>query len=154
LLVKKSFFTYVYAVEAFDGPCPVYVQNFTAQGATFRAYLYESGGQRLVVAECVREADLKTLPTELRTLLSGFGGLKLGPLVHSDAQPRWIYHSCAAIDGLAALRGKLAERFGGRFIPGAWEPYAKSAKLAEVNAALAAAREAAPGMAPVAMKVG
>lgn len=153
-LVKKSFFTHVYAVEAFDGPCPVYVQNFTAQGATFRAYLYESGGQTLVVAECVREADLKTLPTELRTLLSGFGSLKLGPMVYSDAQPRWIYHSRAAIDGLAALRGKLTERFGGRFIPGAWEPYAKSAKLAEVNAALAAAREAAPALAPVAMKAG
>jgi hypothetical protein len=31
-----------------------------------------------------------------------------------------------------------------RFIPGAWEPYAKSAKLAEVNAALAMARQATP----------
>jgi hypothetical protein len=145
-LVKKSFFTYVFEVEAFDGPCPVYVQNFTAQGATFRAYLYESNGATLVVAECVREADLKTLPGELRALLSGFGALKLGPMVHSDAQPRWIYHSIAAIDGLAALRAKLTERFGGRFIPGAWEPYAKSAKLAEVNTALAAAREAAPAL--------
>ena len=146
-LVNKSGFTYVYAVEAFDGPCPVYVQNFTAQGATFRAYLYESGGQTLVVAECVREADLKTLPTELRILLSGFGALRLGAMVHSDAQPRGIYHARAAIDGLAALRGRLAEHFGGRFIPGAWEPYAQSAKLAEINAALAAARHAAPALA-------
>ena len=153
-LVKKSFFTYVYEVETFDGPCPVYVQNFTAQGAAFRAYLYESGGQTLVVAECVREADLKTLPTELRGLLSGFGALRLGPLVHSDAQPRWIYHSLAAIDGLKALRGRLAERFGARFVPGAWEPYAKAPKLAEVNAALAAAREAAPARAPMVARAG
>lgn len=142
-LVKKTFFTYVYEVEAFDGPCPVYVQNFTGQGATFRAYLYESGGAKLVVAECVREADLKTLPGELRTLLSGFGVAALGPLVHADAQPRWIYHSLEAIAGLKALRAKLAARFGERFIPGAWEPYAKAAKLAEVNAALARASDAA-----------
>lgn len=149
-LVKKSFFTYVFEVAAFDGPCPVYVQNFTAHGAVFRAYLYESGGAKLVVAECVREADLKTLPTELRTLLSGFGALALGPMVHSDAQPRWIYHSIAAIESLKTLRAKLTERFGGRFIPGAWEPYAKIAKLVEVNAALAAAREAAPVSTPMA----
>lgn len=139
-LVKKTFFTHVYEVEAFDGPCPLYVQNFTAQGATFRAYLYESGGARLVVAECVREADLKTLPGELRTLLSGFGAATIGPMIHADAQPRWIYHSLEAISGLKALRAKLADRFGERFIPGAWEPYAKAAKLAEVNAALARAR--------------
>ncbi|MET3665459.1 FAD/NAD(P)-binding protein [Caulobacter sp. 1776] len=145
-LVKKCFFTYVYEVEAFDGPRPVYVQNFTAQGAAFRAYLYESGGKTLVAAECVREADLKTLPTELRILLSGFGALKLGPLVHTDAQPRGVYPSLAAIDGLSALRARLAERFGGRFIPGAWEPHARSAKLAEVNAALAAAREPASAL--------
>lgn len=142
-LVKKTFFTYVYEVEAFDGPCPLYVQNFTAQGATFRAYLYESGGARLVVAECVREADLKTLPGELRTLLSGFGAATIGPMIHADAQPRWIYHSLEAISGLKALRAKLADRFGERFIPGAWEPYAKAAKLAEVNAALARARDVA-----------
>jgi len=153
-LVKKCFFTHVYEVADFDGPCPVYVQNFTTQGSVFRAYLYESGGAKLVVAECVREADLKTLPTELRTLLSGFGSLKLGALVHSDAQPRWIYHSLSAIEGLAALRGELRNRFGGRFIPGAWEPYAKAAKLAEVNAALAAARESAPALAPNLAKAG
>jgi hypothetical protein len=146
--VKKSFFTYVYEVEAFDGPCPLYVQNFTAQGATFRAYLYESGGAKLVVAECVREADPKTLPGELRALLSGFGAATLGPMVHADAQPRWIYHSLEAIAGLKALRAELAARFGERFIPGAWEPYAKAAKLAEVNAALARARDlAAPAVA-------
>ena len=145
-LVKKSFATYVFEVE-FDGPCPVYVQNFTAQGAAFRVYLYESGGKTLAVAECVREADLAKLPTEMRVLMSGFGSLKVRSLLHSDIQPRWIYHSIAAIEGLKALRGELAARFGGGFIPGAWEPYAKSTKLAEVNAALALAREAAPALA-------
>ncbi|WP_425998551.1 NAD(P)-binding protein [Caulobacter sp. DWR1-3-2b1] len=145
-LVKKSFATYVFEVE-FDGPCPVYVQNFTAQGAAFRVYLYESGGKTLAVAECVREADLAKLPTEMRVLMSGFGSLKVRSLLHSDIQPRWIYHSIAAIEGLKALRGELAVRFGGGFIPGAWEPYAKSTKLAEVNAALALAREAAPALA-------
>jgi hypothetical protein len=152
-LIKKSFATYVFAVE-FDGPCPVYVQNFTAQGATFRAYLYESGGRQLAVAECVRETDVAKLPTEMRVLLSGFGSLKVGALLHSDVQPRWIYHSIAAIDGLKALRGELLARFGGGFIPGAWEPYAKSAKLAEVNAALLAAREGAPALAPLVAKAG
>lgn len=142
-LIKKSFATYVFQVE-FDGPCPVYVQNFTAQGAAFRVYLYESGGQRLAVAECVREADLARLPAEMRVLLSGFGSLKVGPLLHSDIQPRWIYHSIAALEGLKALRARLTDRFGGQFIAGAWEPYAKAAKLAEVNAALLAARAGAP----------
>jgi len=142
-LLKKSFATYVFEVD-FDGPCPVYVQNFTAQGAAFRVYLYESGGQKLAVAECVREADLAKLPTEMRVLMSGFGSLKVGALLHTDVQPRWIYHTLDAIDGLKALRGALAARFGASFIPGAWEPYAKAAKLAEVNTALAAARQAAP----------
>ncbi len=142
-LIKKSFATYVFEVE-FDGPCPVYVQNFTAQGAAFRVYLYESGGRQLAVAECVREADLARLPSEMRGLLSGFGSLKVGTLLNSDIQPRWIYHSIAALEGLKALRARLTDRFGGQFIPGAWEPYAKAAKLAEVNAGLLAARSGAP----------
>lgn len=152
-LLKKSFATYVFEVD-FDGPCPVYVQNFTAQGAAFRVYLYESGGQKLAVAECVREADLARLPTEMRVLMSGFGSLKVGALLHTDVQPRWIYHTQAAIDGLKALRGELSARFGASFIPGAWEPYAKAAKLAEVNAALLAAREGAPALAPMVAKAG
>ncbi len=116
--VETCRFSYVYEVAEFDGPCPVHVRNFTAQGATFAASLYESGGAKLVTAECVREADLKTLPTELRILLSGFGALKLGPLVHSDAQAQ-TWPSLAAAEGLKALRGRLVERFGGRFVLGA-----------------------------------
>lgn len=152
-LLKKSFATYVFAV-AFDGPCPVYVQNFTAQGAAFRVYLYESGGQTLAVAECVREADLAKLPGEMRTLMSGFGALKVGALLHTDVKPRWIYHKLDAIAGLKALRRELAGRFGTAFIPGAWEPYAKAAKLSEVNAALLAAREDTPALAPTGAKAG
>lgn len=144
-LVKKSFHTYVFRVE-FDGPCPVYVQNFTVQGSCFRAYLYESDGETLVVAECVRQADLADLPGELRGLLSGVGSLKVGELLQAAAQPRWIYHSLASIEGLRALRGRLAERFGPAFVCGAWEPYAKSAKLAEVNRDLALARLGETGL--------
>lgn len=138
--VEKSLFTYVYEVDGFDGPCPVHVQNFTAQGATFRASLYESGGARLVTAECVREADLKTLAGELRMLLSGFGALKLGPMIHSDVQPRRDYPSLATVRGLAALQGRLAERFEGRFILGDLAP-------ADLNAALSAARKVEPVLA-------
>ena len=141
-LIRTSFTTYVFAV-AFDGPCPVYVQNFMAQGSVFRVYLYQSGGATLAVAECVREADLARLPGEMQGLLSGFGALQVGALLLSDVQPRWIYHSMAAIEGLKALRGALSARFGSGFIPGAWEPYAKAAKLAEVNTALLAARQEA-----------
>jgi len=152
-LIKKSFATYVFAV-AFDGPCPVYVQNFTATGSAFRVYLYESGGRQLAVAECVKEADLAALPGEMRALLSGFGSLKVGALLHSDVQPRWIYHSLDAIAGLKSLRSRLADRFGTAFIPGAWEPYAKAAKLAEVNAALLAARQGDAAAPPVSAKAG
>lgn len=137
-LMTKSAFTYVYEVAEFDGPCPVRVQNFTAQGATFRAGLYASNGAKLVVAECVREADLKTLPTELRVLLSGFGALKLGPLVHTDVQPREAYPSTAVVAGLAVLQGKLDKRFNGRFIARAWTPQV------EINNALAASFTATP----------
>ncbi len=137
-LIRKTFHTYVFEA-GFDGPVPLYAQNFTATGDCFRAYLYESAGRRLIVAECVREADPTALPDELTTLLAGFGALEVGALLHTGQQDRWIYHSLEAIAGLAALRARLAERFGPSFVCGAWEPYGKSAKLAEVDAALAAA---------------
>jgi hypothetical protein len=115
--LEKCVFTYVFEVDGFDGPCPVQVHNFTAQGAVYRAHLYESGGATLVAAECVREADFKTLPTELRTLLSGFGRLGLGPMVHADVQSRSI-PSLAAVEGMTLLRAQLADRFGERFVLG------------------------------------
>jgi hypothetical protein len=146
-LAPKCVFTHVFEVAAFDGPCPVHVHNFTTRGSVFRASLYESGDDKLLLAECVREPDFKTLPTELRTLLSGFGSLTLGAMVHSDVQPCWIAPSLVDREGLAALRGKLAERFGRRFIPGAWEPHAQAAKLAQINAALALARDVTPAFA-------
>lgn len=137
-LIKKTFHTYVFEAR-YDGPVPFYVQNFTASGEVFRGYLYESAGQTLIVAECVRPAEVDALPGQLRRLFSGFDALEVGPLRRVGEQARWIYHSLEAIEGLAALRGALAERFGASFVCGAWEPYGKSAKLAEVDAALATA---------------
>lgn len=137
-LIRKTFASYIYRCD-FDGPCPAYVQNFTAAGAAFRVYVYETGGDRMAVAECVREADPLALKDEMHALMAGLGNLTVGELAHVSVQPRWIYHSLEAVAGLKTLRSRAAERMGERFIPGAWEPYAKAAKLAEVNAALAAA---------------
>jgi len=137
-LIRKTFASYIFQCD-FDGPCPAYVQNFTASGAAFRVYVYETGGQRMAVAECVREADPLALKDEMHSLMSGLGNLTVGDLAHVSLQPRWIYHSLEAMAGLKALRARAADRMGPRFVAGAWEPYAKSAKLAEVNAALAAA---------------
>ncbi|ATQ41556.1 NAD(P)-binding protein [Caulobacter mirabilis] len=137
-LLRKTFASYIYEAR-FDGPCPAYVQNFTAQGSAFRVYVYVTGGRTMAVAECVREADPLDLKAEMADLMAGLGALEVGELAQVSVQPRWIYHSREAVDGLAALRAAAAARFGPRFIAGAWEPYAKSAKLAQVNAALAAA---------------
>lgn len=137
-LIRKTFASYIFDCD-FDGPCPAYVQNFTARGAAFRVYVYETGGRRMAVAECVRETDPLDLKDEMHALMSGLGTLDVGDLMHVSLQPRWIYHSLEAMAGLKALRARAAERMGASFIPGAWEPYAKSAKLAEVNAALAVA---------------
>lgn len=137
-LIRKTFASYVFQCR-FDGPCPAYVQNFTASGAAFRVYVYETGGERMAVAECVREADPLALKDEMHSLMAGLGTLTVGDLVHVSLQPRWIYHSLEAMARLKALRARAADRMGPRFVAGAWEPYAKSAKLAQVNAALAAA---------------
>jgi hypothetical protein len=131
--LDKCVFTYVFEVERFDGPRPVQVNNFTAQGAVFAAHLYESGGATLVAAACVREADFNTLPTELRTLLSGFGRLKLGPMVHGDVQSRPV-PSLAAAESLALLRDQLAARFGGRFVLADASAKARNALAAPVLA--------------------
>lgn len=145
-LLHKTFASYIYEAD-FDGPCPAYVQNFTAEGAAFRVYVYETGGRTMAVAECVRETDPLDLKAEMADLMRGLGDLDVGELAHVSVQPRWIYHTREAIEGLAALRAAAAARFGPRFVAGAWEPYAKSAKLAEVNAALAAAWTEEPALA-------
>ncbi len=137
-LLRKTFASYIYEA-AFDGPCPAYVQNFTARGAAFRVYVYATGDRTMAVAECVRETDPLDLKAEMTDLMAGLGALEVGELAQVSVQPRWIYHSREAIEGLAALRAAAAARFGPRFVAGAWEPYAKSVKLAQVNAALAAA---------------
>ena len=138
-LLPKSFATYVFAAN-WTGPRPFYVQNFTATGVCFRVYIYESAGQTLLTAECVAEASAADLRREIHDLLQGFEGkLTLGDQIATAIKPRWIYHSVAAMLGLADLRAALFARMGPAFVPGAWEPYAKTEKFAEVNTALAAA---------------
>jgi hypothetical protein len=134
-LFAKTFQVETYRAR-FTGPAPFYLQNFTAQGCVFRAYVYRSGGETLVTAECVAEGDVRA---ELPGLLAPAGGLMLGERLSARSQPRWINPTIAAIGGLQQLRGAAAARFGPRFVAGAWESYAKGEKFAEVNAALAAA---------------
>lgn len=138
-LLPKSFATYTFAAR-WTGACPFYVQNFTAEGACFRVYVYESAGQTLITAECVAEASDAELRAEISRLLAGFEGeLQLGQMLATSIKPRWIYHSIDAIQRLTQLRAALADRFGSTFVPAAWEPYAKAEKFALVNARLAAA---------------
>ncbi len=138
-LLPKSFTSHVFAVR-WTGPRPFYVQNFTAEGVCFRVYVYESAGRTLLTAECVDEARPSDLRYEIHRLLRGFDGdLALGELLSTAVRPRWIYHSVDAIDQLSQLRAALTRRFGPAFVAGAWEPYSKTEKFAEVNAGLAAA---------------
>lgn len=133
-----------FATNVFDarwtGTLPFYVQNFTAEGSCFRVYIYESAGGVLLTAECVTEDAGDALIPDIRRMLEGFEGkLTLGDLLHTSVKPRWIYHSVDTIDRLAELRSALAARMGTGFVPGAWEPYAKGEKFAEVGSALATA---------------
>jgi len=145
-LIEKSFATYVFKAK-FAGPTPFYVQNFTATGAAFQVYLYESRGETLVTAECVAEAPDGELRREIHRLMAGFGGegLTLGEQIGVSVEPRWIYNSMEAVKGLGVLRGQLARTHGAAFVPGAWETYARSETFAQVNAGLAAALAASQG---------
>lgn len=140
-LIRKSFASYVFEA-GWTGPLPFYVHNFTAEGAIFRAYVYESAGKTVVTAECVREADIGEVAAEAARLLAPFGTLSTGELLGENVHPRWIYHSVETMDQLVALRAELTRRLGVGFVPGAWEVYSKAEKLTQVNAGLAAARAA------------
>jgi hypothetical protein len=132
----KLFATYVFEAN-WTGPVPFYVQNFTAEGSCFRVYIYEAGGSTLLTAECVTADAGEGLVAEMHRMLDGFEGeLTVGELIHSTAKPRWIYHSLETMDRLADLRRELSNRFGPDFVPGAWEPYSKGEKFAEVGTAL------------------
>ncbi|MFN3513537.1 MAG: NAD(P)-binding protein [Phenylobacterium sp.] len=150
-LVKKSFATYVFKAR-YGGHLPFYAQNFTARGSVFRVYLYESRGETLLLAECVAECGDAELRREIHRLMSGFAGagLSIGEQVGQNLAPRWIYQSVEAMRGLKTLRASLARSMGAAFVPGAWEPYAKAEKFAEVNAGLAAALQSAPAAATAA----
>ena len=143
-LIKKSFATYAFKAT-YAGPLPCYVQNFTATGAIFRVYLYETRGQAIALAECVREADQDELRTEIARLMTGFDGdsLRLCEQIGASVGPRWIYQSVDAMRKLADLRAAFSNTMGTAFIPGAWEPYSKAEKFAEVNSGLAAALDVA-----------
>lgn len=137
----RKFATYTFEVR-WSGPVPFYVQNFTAQGACFRVYVYESGGSTLLTAECVATCEQSALTGDIHRMLGAFeGDLTLGALLHTTVKPRWLYHSVETIDSLAALRQALKARMGDRFVAGAWEAYAKGAKFVEVEADLAKALE-------------
>lgn len=132
----RKFATHTFEVE-WSGPVPFYAQNFTAQGSCFRTYIYESEGSVLLTAECVVETEIEPLIKEIHQILEGFDGeLSVGKHLFSTAKPRWLYHSVDTIDKLGELRKALAERRGNRFVPGAWEAYAKGEKFAEVEADL------------------
>jgi hypothetical protein len=137
--LPKRFATYVFDAQ-WTGTLPFYVQNFTAEGSCFRVYIYESAGEVLLTAECVTEDASDRLIPDIGRMLEGFEGkLTLGDLLHTSVKPRWIYHSVETIDRLSELRSALAGRMGTGFVAGAWEPYAKSEKFAEVGSALATA---------------
>ena len=138
-LIKKTFATYAFKASC-HGSLPFYVQNFTATGAIFRLYLYETRGQAVLLAECVREAGEAELRGEIDRLMAGFdASLQLGEQVGVNVGPRWIYQSVEAMRRLADMRAVLARTMGDAFIPGAWEPYSKAEKFAQVNAGLMAA---------------
>lgn len=136
-LLRKTFATYVYQVR-WAGPLPFYVQNFTAQGSVFRLYFYESGGRALMAAECVEECGDADLRREVHRLMDAIddGALSIRDMVGVSVQPRWIYHSVASMDALKDLRAAFQRQMGAGFVAGAWEPYSKAEKFAEVNAAL------------------
>lgn len=146
-LLPKSYWAYTHKVR-WTGAAPFYVQNFTAQGVCFRIYIYESRGQTLLTAECVAECGEPELRGEVASLLAGFPGeLSMGELLGVSIKPRWIFHTLEAMQRLSQLRAALAGRMGPAFVPGAWEPYAKTEKFAQVNAALAAALDVEAGTA-------
>jgi len=138
-LVKKTFATYIFKAR-WNGPVPFFAHNFTSQGGIFRLYFYRSGGETLLTAECVAERGDHELRGDIAQMAAAFDGgasLRLGELIAVNVAPRWIYHSVDAIRKLKGLRAVLEDRMSAGFVAGAWEPYAKTAKFDEVNAALA-----------------
>ena len=96
-----------------------------------------------MTAECVRECSHEALSCEAHLMMERAGRvMSLGDCVGFNVAPRWIYHSTDAIEGLSALRRAFAGKLGDGFVPGAWEPYAKGEKFAELSVALAASLDA------------
>lgn len=137
--VAKSFATYLFKAK-YGGPQPFHVRNFTATGAVFRIYIYESRGQTLCLAECVREAGDAELRREIHRLMSSFGGscLSLAEQVAVNVGPR-TYLSMDAVRKLKALRATARRAMGDAFVAGGWEQLDRTQRFAEVNSGLAAA---------------
>lgn len=132
----KRFATYTFEAR-WTGPVPFYVQNFTAEGSCFRAYIYQSEGSILLTAECVSADGGDDTIADIHHLLAGFDGkLVIGELLMRTLKPRWLYHSVDTIEKLASLRRVIKAQRGGGFVAGAWEAYAKGEKFTEVEAEL------------------
>jgi len=133
----RAFATYVFRAR-YSGPLPFFVHNFTAKGAVFRIYLYLSGGQVMLTAECVEEWPDDALRREIYRLMEGFGGasLNVGELAAHSVRPRGAFHTRASIEGLAALRGACEAKMGAGFVAGAWEAGSPGATYAEISAGL------------------
>lgn len=114
--------SYVFKARYF-GPVPFRVSNFNTDGSVFRVHLYESRGQVMLAAECVRETPDNDLRREIHRLMSPFGGssLALQEQVSVGVAPRWDCHTVATMDALRVLRTAASRAFDGGFVSGGWE---------------------------------
>lgn len=133
--------TYVFKARYF-GPAPFRVCNFTTDGGVFRAHLYESRGQVMLAAECVRETPDNDLRREIHRLMSPFGGssLALQELVSVGVTPRWGCHTVETVTALRRLRAAASRGFDGGFVSCGWEASRPRDAFAEIQAQLADAR--------------
>ncbi|MFT4091216.1 MAG: NAD(P)-binding protein [Asticcacaulis sp.] len=132
-LVRKDFYVHVFTAE-YALNAPYYIHNQTAEGAVFRLYAYPTSQGAMVTLEAVSQAAEAELRAEVTRLcrLSMISDLSLGAQVHSERQPRWIFHAPETFDAIHSLREKLNTRYGDRFISGAWELYTRSEKYAHI----------------------
>lgn len=125
---------------------PFWLHNFTAQGAVFRISTYESRGETLLTAECVREVGDAALRREIRKLMSGFGLVQLQEQLHQTVEPRRGVTSMAEAKAMTALQAKLSRPLGGAFVPGCWRGERTEDAFARMESGLAVAL-AGPGAA-------
>lgn len=139
-LMVESYATYAWKAK-FAGPVPLRIQNFTAEGAIHRLCFHESRGETLVAAHCVAEASDGELRREVHRLMAGFGGdtLALGEAVSTRVEPRRIYGTMAAVEGLKALRVQVAGTRGAGFVLAPLDRHHPQAAMRVLSADLAQA---------------